>query len=37
VRLQVLLWLPLIRITGDLAKLAGYPAGCWLRLTRGRG
>lgn len=37
VRLQVLLWLPVIRITGDLAKLAGYPAGCWLRITRGRG
>jgi GT2 family glycosyltransferase len=25
---------PLIRLTGDLAKMAGYPVGWWWRLTR---
>jgi glycosyltransferase involved in cell wall biosynthesis len=27
---------PLIRATGDLAKMAGYPAGVWWRLKRQR-
>jgi hypothetical protein len=26
---------PLIRLTGDLAKMAGYPAGVWWRVRRG--
>lgn len=31
-RLLALAWVPLIRITGDLAKMAGYPVGRWWRL-----
>ncbi len=30
-RIQALLWVPLIRVTGDLAKMVGYPAGLWWR------
>jgi len=30
-RLSVLGWLPIIRITGDVAKMLGYPAGIWWR------
>jgi glycosyltransferase involved in cell wall biosynthesis len=30
-KLQAALWVPVIRITGDLAKMAGYPAGLWWR------
>jgi glycosyltransferase involved in cell wall biosynthesis len=26
-----LLWVPVIRITGDIAKMIGYPAGVWWR------
>jgi hypothetical protein len=26
---------PLIRLTGDIAKMAGYPVGVWWRLRRG--
>ena len=26
---------PLVRLTGDLAKMAGYPAGVWWRVQRG--
>ena len=31
-RLKALLWVPVIRVTGDLAKMTGYPAGVWWRL-----
>jgi len=30
-RLRAALWVPIIRVTGDLAKMAGYPAGLWWR------
>ncbi|MFN8534893.1 MAG: glycosyltransferase [Dehalococcoidia bacterium] len=33
-RLLGVLWLPVIRVVGDLAKLAGYPAGVWWRIRR---
>ena len=29
-----MLWVPVIRVTGDVAKMIGYPAGVWWRLTR---
>ncbi|MCP4542895.1 MAG: glycosyltransferase [Chloroflexi bacterium] len=36
-KLQAAPWVPVIRVTGDLAKMAGYPAGLiwrWNRRTR---
>lgn len=33
-RLQVLALIPIIRITGDVAKMLGYPVGVWWRITR---
>jgi glycosyltransferase involved in cell wall biosynthesis len=30
-KLQAALWVPIIRITGDLAKMVGYPVGLWWR------
>lgn len=33
--LQVLAWLPVLRVTGDLAKMLGYPAGRLWRLRQG--
>lgn len=36
-RLYALALVPLIRITGDVAKMAGYPVGVWWRLRHGRG
>jgi glycosyltransferase involved in cell wall biosynthesis len=30
-KLQAALLVPLIRLVGDLAKMAGYPIGCWQR------
>ena len=30
-RLKTFLWSPVIRITGDVAKMVGYPAGLWWR------
>lgn len=33
-RLIVLGWLPIIRLTGDVAKMLGYPVGVWWRLRR---
>lgn len=30
-RLKAVAWVPLIRLTGDLAKMVGYPAGLWWR------
>lgn len=32
-RLQAILWVPIIRVTGDLAKMVGYPVG-WLWRIR---
>ncbi len=34
-RVRALLYLPLIRLTGDLAKMVGYPAGVSWRVRRG--
>jgi glycosyltransferase involved in cell wall biosynthesis len=31
---QAALWVPVIRIVGDVAKMVGYPVGVWWRLTR---
>jgi glycosyltransferase involved in cell wall biosynthesis len=31
--LKVLVWIPIIRVTGDIAKMVGYPVGVWWRLT----
>lgn len=33
-KLQAILWVPVIRITGDIAKMVGYPAGWKWRLAR---
>ncbi len=33
-RILALLWVPIIRITGDVAKMLGYPAGLAWRLKR---
>lgn len=33
-RLQAVAWVPIIRITGDIAKMAGYPVGRWWRWRR---
>jgi glycosyltransferase involved in cell wall biosynthesis len=27
------LWVPVIRVTGDIAKMVGYPVGVWQRIT----
>lgn len=29
--IEALLWIPIIRVTGDLAKMVGYPVGVWQR------
>ena len=31
-QLQAIGWVPLIRVTGDIAKMTGYPIGVWWRL-----
>jgi glycosyltransferase involved in cell wall biosynthesis len=31
-KLEAALWVPIIRITGDIAKMMGYPAGLWWRF-----
>lgn len=33
-RLRAALFVPVIRVTGDIAKMIGYPAGVWWRLRR---
>lgn len=33
-RLQAVLWVPVIRVTGDVAKMIGYPVGLLWRLKR---
>jgi glycosyltransferase involved in cell wall biosynthesis len=30
---QALMWVPVIRVTGDLAKMIGYPVGVWWRWS----
>ena len=35
-RLAAALWVPVIRATGDLAKMAGYPVGVWWRWRHRR-
>jgi len=36
-RLAALAWVPIIRLTGDVAKMLGYPAGlAWRRAQKGR-
>lgn len=30
-RLRAVLWVPIIRVIGDLAKMVGYPVGLWWR------
>ncbi len=30
-KLKAALWVPVIRVTGDVAKMIGYPAGLWWR------
>jgi len=32
--LSAIPWIPIIRVTGDVAKMAGYPAGVWERLIK---
>jgi len=31
-KLKAIAWVPIIRVTGDVAKMAGYPVGVWWRL-----
>jgi glycosyltransferase involved in cell wall biosynthesis len=35
-RARCALWIPLIRVTGDVAKMIGYPAGLWWRYQHRR-
>lgn len=35
-RVEAAVWIPIIRITGDVAKMVGYPAGVLWRLKRQR-
>jgi hypothetical protein len=30
-KFQAAAWVPVIRVTGDVAKMLGYPAGWWWR------
>ena len=30
-KLRAALWVPVIRVVGDVAKMVGYPAGVWWR------
>lgn len=34
-RLEAIVWVPVIRLAGDLAKMAGYPVGVWWRSRNG--
>ncbi|WP_322797912.1 glycosyltransferase [Thermoflexus sp.] len=36
-RIQMALWIPLIRVWGDVAKMCGYPVGVWWRWRHLRG
>ena len=35
-KLATLLWVPIIRATGDFAKMAGYPVGLWWKYLKKR-
>lgn len=35
-KIAALLWVPIIRITGDVAKMVGYPVGVWWRRSNKR-
>ncbi|HEX2923291.1 MAG TPA: glycosyltransferase family 2 protein, partial [Chloroflexota bacterium] len=35
-KLQAISWVPILRLVGDLAKMAGYPAGVLWRMRQGR-
>lgn len=35
-KLQAALWVPIIRVTGDVAKMIGYPVGLWWRYSYDR-
>ncbi len=35
-KLQAALWVPIIRVTGDVAKMIGYPVGMWWRYRYDR-
>ena len=35
-RIKGILWVPIIRLSGDLAKMLGYPAGCLWRWRHRR-
>ncbi len=30
---QAILWIPIIRVVGDVAKMVAYPIGLWMRFT----
>ena len=34
-KVQAVLWVPAIRLVGDVAKMLGYPAGLWWRWRQG--
>ncbi len=36
-KLAALAWVPVVRVTGDLAKMVGYPVGVWRRWQRAVG
>ena len=36
-QLEAIGWVPVIRVTGDIAKMIGYPAGVWWRLKHKSG
>jgi len=33
-KLKAIAWVPIIRVTGDVAKMVGYPVGVWWRLRK---
>jgi hypothetical protein len=33
-KIQAMYWVPIIRVTGDIAKMVGYPVGWTWRLKR---
>ena len=35
-KIRAILWVPIIRVTGDIAKMLGYPVGVLWRLQRHR-
>ena len=36
-KIKAILWVPIIRVTGDIAKMIGYPVGVLWRLQRDSG